>query len=209
MYQFAKQKDSRNRRLLTSSFTQAGIYTQPTLQTTMTNKNISYYLPAIGLFVLLKIGFTFSDNNDLIFLLKPTDKLVGLLTGSPSVFWEENGFFHEKINIVIDKSCSGFNFWMLCFLVFTYLGLKYFDKHLHKMLIFPTALFCAYLLTIFANASRIFASIIVQNQTANIFPNQQFLIHEAIGIITYFSFLVLVYYLMEKFLKHKKYAQLA
>ena len=171
------------------------------------NRNIPYYLTAVGLFLLLKIGFTFADNSDLIFLLKPTDKLVGLLTGSQSVFLAEDGFFHEKINIVIDKSCSGFNFWILCFLVFVYLGLKYFDKHLHKILIFPTVLFCAYLLTVFANVSRIFASIIVQNQTANIFPNQQYLIHESVGIITYFSFLVLAYYLIEKFLKHKNYAK--
>jgi exosortase K len=113
------------------------------------------------------------------------------------------------MNIVIGKSCSGFNFWILCFLIFSYLGVKYFDKHLHKILTIPTALFCAYLLTIFANVSRIFASIIVHNQTANIFPNQQHLIHETVGIITYFSFLVLAYYLIEKFLKQKKYAKLA
>ena len=175
----------------------------------MMNRNIPYYLTSVGLFVLLKVGFTFADNNDLAFLLKPTDKFVGLLTGSQSVFLAKDGFFYEKMNVVIDKSCSGFNFWILCFLVFTYLGLKYFDKHLHKILTIPTALFCAYLLTIFANVSRIFTSIIVQNQTVNIFPNQQYLIHEAVGITTYFSFLVLVYYLIEKFLKHKKYAKLA
>ena len=169
------------------------------------NRNIPYYLTAVGLFVLLKIGFTFADNNDLTFLLKPTDKLVGLLTGSQSVFLAGDGFFHEKMNIVIDKSCSGFNFWILCFLVFAYLGFKYFDRHLHKFLTIPAALFCAYLLTVFANVSRIFASIIVQNQTANIFPNQQYLFHEAVGIIIYFSFLVLTYYLIEKILKHKKY----
>ena len=172
------------------------------------NKNIPYYLTAVGLFVLLKIGFTFADNNDLMFLLKPIDKLVGLLIGSRSIYSVDYGFFHEKMNIVIDKSCSGFNFWILCFVVFAYLGLKYFDKSLHKILTIPVALLCAYLLTVFANASRIFASIIVQNQT--IFPNQQYLFHEAVGIITYFSFLVLAYYLIEKFLKYKKHnAELA
>ena len=173
----------------------------------MMNRNIPYYLTAVGLFVLLKVGFTFADNNDLTFLLKPTDILVGLLTGSQSVFIAEDGFFHEKMNIVIDKSCSGFNFWILNFLVFTYLGLKYFDKHLHKILTIPTALFCACLLTVFANVSRIFASIIVHNQTATIFPNQQYLIHESVGIIIYFTFLVLTYYLIDKFLERKKYAK--
>ena len=167
------------------------------------NKNIPYYLASVGLFVILKVGFTFADNNDLIFWLKPTDKLVGMLIGSQSVYTEEYGFFHEKMNIVIGKSCLGFNFWILSFLVFAYLGFKYFDKHLHKILTIPTALFGAYLLTIFANTSRIFAAIIVRNQTVGIFPDQQPLIHEAVGIITKFSFLILAYYLIEKFLKHK------
>jgi exosortase K len=169
-----------------------------------TNKNIPYYLTAIGIFILLKVVFTFANNDDLIFLLKPTDKLVGWSIGSQSVYLADEGFFHEKINIVIEKSCSGFNFWILSFLVFAYLGLKYADKYLYKILTIPAALFCAYLLTIFANASRIVASIVVRNQTVGIFPDKQPLIHEIVGITTYFSFLVLTYYLIEKFLKYKK-----
>ena len=168
------------------------------------SKNIPYYLTAIGLFILLKFGFTLAGNDDLIFLLKPTDTLVGLLTGSHSVYFPDNGFYHEKLNIVIEKSCSGFNFWILSFLIFTYLALKYFEKPLHKILTLPTALVCTYVLTVFVNASRIFVSVIVRNQTLNIFPNQQYLIHEAVGIITNLSFLILTYYWIEKFLKHKK-----
>lgn len=170
-----------------------------------TNKNIPYYLTAVVLFILLKFGFTLADNDNLTFLLKPTDKLVGLLTGSHSVYLADKGFYHDKLNILIDKSCSGFNFWILCFLVFTYLTVKHLDKPLHKILTIPTALFGAYLLTIFVNTSRIFVSIIVQNQTKILFANQQHLIHEAVGIITNLTFLVLTYYLIEKILIHKQH----
>ena len=168
------------------------------------NKNIPYYLTAAGLFILLKFAFTFAGNDDLIFLLKPADALVGLFTGSQSIYLSGDGYYHGKLNILIEKSCSGFNFWVLCFLVFSYLGLKYFDKPLHKVLTIPAALIFAYLLTVFTNASRIFAAIVVQNQTINILPNQQHLIHEAVGIITNLSFLILAYYLIEKFLKHRR-----
>ena len=171
-------------------------------------KNLPYYLLALGLFLSLKFCFTIADNNTLTFLLYPTDKLVSLITGSQSVYFPDNGYYHEKLNIVIDKSCSGFNFWVLGFLVFAYLGLQYFDKHVHKMLTLPTALTFAYLLTIFANTSRIFASIVVQHQTAKIFSGKQYLIHEAVGIITYLSFLILAYYLIEKFLTHRRHAKL-
>ena len=170
-----------------------------------TNKNIPYLLPAAGLFLLLKFGFMFARNDEPDFLLKPTSKLIGLLTGSSSVYLADSGYYHERLNIVIEKSCSGFNFWILCFLVFAYLAVKYFDKPLHKILTIPVALIGAYLLTIFVNTSRIFASVIVQNHTKNILFNQQYIIHETVGIITNLSFLVLAYYLTEKLLKHRQY----
>ena len=168
-------------------------------------KNISYYLISAGLFLLLKFGFTLAGNDELDFLLKPTSILIGLLTGSSFVCLSDSGYYHERLNIVIDKSCSGFNFWILCFLVFTYLAVKYFDKPLHKILTIPVALVGAYLLTIFVNTSRIFASILVQYYTKNIFANQQYIIHEAVGIITNLSFLVLAYYLTEKFLTYRQF----
>ena len=170
-----------------------------------TKKNILYYLIAAGIFLLLKFGFSLAGNDELAFLLKPTSKLIELLTGSPSVYLSNSGYYHERLNIVIDKSCSGFNFWILCFLVFTYLAVKYFDKPLHKILTIPVALTGACLLTIFVNTSRIFASVIVHNQTKNIFATQQYLIHEAVGIITNLSFLVLAYYLTEKLLKYRQF----
>jgi exosortase K len=171
----------------------------------MTNKNIPYYASVILLFLLLKFGFTVADNNDLTFLLKPTDKLVGLLTGSGSVYSADCGFYHEKLNILIDKSCSGYNFWILSFLLFAYVAIKNFNKPMPKILCIPFALVGAYLLTIFVNTSRIFVSIIVQAHTDLIFNKQQHIIHEAIGIITNLTFLVLAYILIEKFLKNKQY----
>ncbi len=170
-----------------------------------TNKNISYYLTAVGLFILLKFGFTLADNNDLTFLLKPTDKLVGLLTGSQSVYISDSGYFHEHLNIIIDKSCSGFNFWILCFLLFVYLTVKHYNSPIQKSLSLPTSLFVAFVLTIFVNTSRIFVSIVVQSQTKSIFLNHQHIIHEAIGITTNLTFLILAYVLIEKFLTHKRY----
>lgn len=177
----------------------------PYILSVKTNKNIPYFLIAVGLFILLKISFTVADNNDLIFLLKPTNMIVGLLTGSDSTYLSDNGYYHDKLNILIDKSCSGFNFWILCFLLFAYLTIKYFDNPLHKIQAIPIALFGAYLLTIFVNTSRIFVSVTIQAQTKHIFMNQQHLIHEAIGIITNLTFLILAYFLIEKLLIHKRH----
>lgn len=167
------------------------------------NKNLPYYLTAFGIFILLKFGFTLTDTEDLAFLLKPTDKLVGLLTGSHAVYNPANGYYHANINVLIDKSCSGFNFWILSFLIFTYLTIKYVDTTLVKIISFPVTLVGSYLLTIVVNTSRIFTSIVIQNQTKNMVEQQHF-IHEGIGIITNLSFLVLCYVLTEKYFTKKR-----
>lgn len=174
------------------------------------NRNIFYYLTAIGLFIVLKFGYTIANTNDLIFLLKPTDKLVGLLTSSKSVYFADRGFYYRNLNVVIEKSCSGFNFLLLCFSMICILGLKYVRNPLYKTLITPVALVSAYLMTIFVNVSRIFASIVLQHQTNQFLPqNAQLVVHETIGIITNLSFLLLGYYLLEGFLKNKtKYEKL-
>jgi len=122
---------------------------------------------------LLKFAFTFVSNDDLLFLLKPTDAIVRLLTGSSSFYLAENGYYHKELHILIDKSCSGFNFWILYFLLFSFLTLKYVDKPLHKILVISISLVFAYILTIFVNASRIFVSIVVKSQI-NLFSNQPF-----------------------------------
>ncbi len=167
-----------------------------------TNKNFPYYLTTVGLFIIMKWGYKMAESSDLKFLIKPTDTLVGILTGSNSVYLSESGYYHEHLNIIIDKSCSGFNFWILCFVLFSYLALNHIDKTFNKVLVLPSALMAAYVLTLFVNTSRIFASIVVQKQTQNTFAGQQPYIHEAIGVATNLTFLVLAYLLIEKILIH-------
>ncbi|OYQ35678.1 exosortase K [Flavobacterium cyanobacteriorum] len=171
----------------------------------LTDRNIVYYLASAGLFVLLKFGFAHACNDDLIFLLKPADELFSLLSGSPWVYLTDKGFYHENLNIVLDKSCSGFNFWMLSFLVFIHLALRYLHKPLHKILAVPSVLTATYLLVIFVNAFRILAAVTVQKQAQNFLPGYQQVLHEAVGIITNLSFLVLTYYYTEKYLTKRVY----
>lgn len=172
--------------------------------TVQTNKNISFYLTTIGLFILLKFGYTLADNDNLIFLLKPTDKIVGILTGSQSVYFSDKGYYHDSLNILIEKSCSGSNFFLLCFCMLTFLYLKYANKTIFKFLSIPVALITSYLLTIFVNTSRIFVSIIMQQQANNFLPDRPHLIlHEIVGVITNLTFLILIYIVSEKFLTNK------
>ena len=159
---------------------------------------------AVGIFILIKLSYSLANNDDLTFLLKPTYKMVEVLTGSQFFYIPDIGYYCEKLNITIEKSCSGYNFWILCFIMLTFLALKYFERPFHKALIIPVALFTAYFLTIFVNTSRIFTSIILQGQANNFLPSRpHYMLHEIVGIITNLAFLILIYILTQKILIKK------
>ena len=167
------------------------------------NKNTFFYLATLGIFVFLKIGYQTANNDELWFLLKPIDQLVCLLTDSSSVYFSDNGYYHHKLNILIDKSCSGFNYWCISFVVFSITMIKHNHTPWYKTVAIPVSLVLAYVHTLLVNTSRIYVSIIAEKHTPTVFADQQHLIHEAIGIVTNFSFLILSYYLILKTFQHR------
>lgn len=158
---------------------------------------LPYQLAAIGIFGLLKLWYVGADNDDLAFLLRPTDALVGLAASSPSSYLTDSGYFHPDLNILIDKSCAGFNFWILCFLMLSLLIFKYLGRWAHLTLTLPATLLCAYVLTIFANTSRISIAIFLQNKAAAFLPKHLLWFHEAQGVFVYLSCLIAIYLIAE------------
>jgi exosortase K len=93
---------------------------------------------------------------------------------------------------------------LLCFLMLVYLGVKYMGRSIYGAFIIPAALLAGYVLTVFVNASRIFAAVIVQKQASRLLTDRPHLIlHEIVGVVTNLVFLILIYYLSERFLIHK------
>ncbi len=166
--------------------------------------NLPYYLFAIGLFVLLKFVFTLTDTDDLIFLIKPTDRIIGLLTGAQSLYLKGTGYYYEQLDVVIEKSCSGFNFLLLCFLSLVFASVKYFQTTMHKIIAIFCALSGAYFFTILANSSRIYASLIIHHQSIGFIQNNQSIIHQVVGIINNLFYLILIFLIVEKLLKHRQ-----
>lgn len=160
-------------------------------------RNLPYLLTALAIFVLLKLAYTQADTDDLAFLLGPTDRLVGLAANSSSVYEPTRGYLHPDLNIVIDKSCSGFNFWMMSFLMLSFLLLRYLAQPTHKRAALPIALLCAYALTIFANTSRISIAVLLQNQFPGFPPHYRDWFHQAQGTFVYLSCLIGIYLIFE------------
>lgn len=162
---------------------------------------------AIGLFIGLKYLYTLADNDALLFLLKPTNALVAAITNSTAVYSSDAGFFHQKLDIVINKSCSGFNYWILGFIMSIFMALQYPTARGHKISLFPVTLALAYLLTLFVNTSRILvATYFLPGLSA-----RYAWIHQAQGVFIYLSFLILFYLIFNHslttlFRKNEKFA---
>lgn len=157
--------------------------------------NSKKIIVVVLLFIVLKLAFRSMNNDDLQFLLYPTNFGVELATNSIASYLPQSAYFHSALNIVIDKSCSGSNFLLISFLLSVYAlnrinGMKF-------GFVVAIAAISAYVLTIFANISRILSYLVLLNQDipSHIDPENIWL-HRAEGILVYLSFLILSFFVL-------------
>lgn len=153
---------------------------------------ISFYVACTLLLAWLKWLALGLDNSFYIVFLWPTAKLSGLFSAM-SFHASEFGFLAESANIVIDKSCSGLNFFILSFIVFLFAKTWRPKTILSSLLGLLLALVCSYLLTTFANSVRITLSIFTSNLNA---AYAEGVFHRGLGIFVYLSFLILYYQIL-------------
>jgi exosortase K len=156
---------------------------------------------ALIIFAAAKFAYVFANNDMIRFLTKPTNQVVSFITNRTPIYNSEIGFYYQNLNITIDKSCSGFNFWMLLFLLLFFSILKIIESNKIKMLLFPITLLTSYLLTLFVNTSRILIALFIEKNTS---LNYHWL-HQAEGVFIYLSFLIIFYlslnYLQKNYLR--------
>jgi exosortase K len=176
------------------------------LQTTplQTSKSSISDLPFYGFIALIFIGFKLLyksfENEDLLILITPVSYLVGFFTDSPLSFSIENGYYLPNLNILIDASCSGFNFWLISFVVLGFAVVTNVVDKKQKGILLILSLFIAYFLTIIANTSRIISIIKMNNLLPNLNEKYDWL-HATQGTFVYLFFLIGFYLIALKFLK--------
>jgi len=159
-----------------------------------------FYLISILSFVMIKFSYTAMDVAGLSFLISPTDYFVSILTNSYGVFIQQLGYYHQDLNITVEKSCSGFNFLSLSFLIIYCSSVSYLKSLKSRCLAFPVSFLFSWLLTIFVNTSRISTSIFI-SKSITVPKQYQAFIHQAEGIFIYLLFLILSYRLINHLLK--------
>lgn len=161
----------------------------------MIKKDVIYIGIVFLIFAALKFAYAFVDTSTLQFLLAPTNKLIEVITGSDAVYSSGIGYFHPHLNIVIDKSCSGYNFWLIGFLMISFVLIK--SRILQFWKILPLTLIISYLITILANVSRISGyMVLMKSGLTEYLDSGNSWLHQAEGIFVYFSFLVMSFFIL-------------
>lgn len=163
------------------------------------------------LFLVFCIGFAFKwyftklDVEYSVWLLKPTTIWVEQITGFDFEFIQQEGYVCTQILpiTIIDKSCSGLNFWLMALLLGAFVLQKKVTDGLRFFYCFMVVFGLAWLITIIANTGRIVFSIKFLPLLPSSIEYAQS--HLLLGIFIYVTTLILYYlgltYLITKILK--------
>ncbi len=153
--------------------------------------NYPFYIVSFAIFTVIKILFNYCSNWGIF--LNPIDTLVGIATNSQSVFIAPNSYYHDKLNIIIDKSCSGVNFMIICFISLCFITPKYLSKRKHRFIAIPLLLILSYVLTVLINSLRIIFFVTTNKLHEFLHLSEIPAIHLIEGAFIYLTSLVLIY----------------
>jgi exosortase K len=160
----------------------------------------SAQLLIVGLCALaLKAFYSTATADDLLWILTPTTALVELLSGKRFDFESYAGYMSSDHTFVIAVPCAGVNFLITAFLMLSLRRLwrERFDSIGWAFI--PFAAVLAYVATLIANTARIWLALELRaraEQVGSLTGNE---LHRLEGIVVYFTFLLLLFLLMERF----------
>ena len=166
-------------------------------------KNVPFYFAALVAFICLKAYHRMAGVDEFALFIFPVSKIIEFLTGAEASYIIGEGYYFQSLDVLINKSCSGFNFCLISFLLFTFLFVSHFEKPIKKVGALLSSILLSYVLTVVVNASRIYALIVLQDMRVSFFIADQDILHQCVGIITYLTFLVLTYLAIERFLNKR------
>jgi len=147
---------------------------------------------------LFKAYYSAASANDLRWILAPTTWMVSLITRMDFAFEPYGGYLSSDRTFLIAPACSGVNFLIISFLVLTLGKLWRNRPHAFRWRFLPAALIAAYVATLVANTARISVAILLRPFTSDLTWIDPAEVHRLEGIVIYFTFLLLVFFVTEK-----------
>ena len=163
-----------------------------------TKNNKTHIILLLFLFVFIKFLFAIATVDEIRYFIYPISKIIDTITNTHSVYVITKGYFNEDLNFVINKSCSGINFFLIFLVSISYrYSLEKNKPSSAKNLIISILL--ALIATLLANSSRILCSI----TAPTFFSFNLDLLHQIQGTVVYLFFLLFSYLLFDYLLKNK------
>ena len=146
----------------------------------------------------LKYFYSTASVNELRWILAPTTLLVELISGQQFQFEPYAGYINSSHTFVIAASCAGVNFLLTAFLMLALRNLWHNRAQPAGWSFLPAAALFAYVATIITNTVRITTALQLREmhyQSSWLNAGQ---VHRLEGILVYFGFLLLLYFLSER-----------
>ena len=156
-------------------------------------RNALFFPLTVGIVFFLKRHYSEASPDDLLWILKPTSRLVAVLTGIPFVFEKRIGYLSDSVMFIIAKPCAGVNFLIIVFCMSVFAIVPRAKRLGSKLAAFLGIAAGAYLATVLVNAFRIIAAIYSYRAGISIGWFTPERVHRIEGAGIYFLFLWLIH----------------
>ena len=168
-------------------------------------KRIAIVAAAIAIAAVVKYHYSVASANGLRWILAPTANIVDLLSYHQFRFEAYAGYLSEDRSYLIAASCSGMNFLIIAFVMLVAIGAM---AGYWKWRLIPLSFVAAYLATIIANTVRITTDLSTRQLAANYYGLSAEDIHRVEGIVIYFGFLIVLFFLGETFFRRCRFQEI-
>lgn len=147
----------------------------------------------------LKRYYADARADDLWWILSPTARLVGAVTGTAFVAAPGEGYFSHDRLFLIEKSCAGINFMIAAFGMLTFALVHRVESAVSCARVLGVSLVASYTAAVLVNAARIAIAMWLAAHPVALSTFTSAQIHRFEGITVYFGGLVLLYELVLRF----------
>jgi exosortase K len=137
--------------------------------------------------------------DDLWWILSPTARLAGVVTGTAFAVTPGEGYFSHERLFLIEKSCAGINFMIAAFGMVTFALFHRVGSRVSGARVLGAGLLASYLAAVLVNAARIAIAMWLAAHPVAVSTFTSAQVHRFEGITVYFGGLVLLYELVQRF----------
>lgn len=170
-------------------------------------------LAGLSLLLALKIYYSQTGSDGLLWILAPTAWWVRTLSGIPFEYLPHTGYVSHSFRFVIAASCSGIQFLIVSASLLLFSFLPRIQRRKEGIAWLGVSFIASYVFTILVNSFRIILSLYLPLCLPGIQKSHRLAewitperLHTAIGIVVYFGSLLFLFFLTESlFQKPERY----